>query len=64
MEEIVKLVAAKAGLPEDTARVAVETVIRFLKDKLPAPLGAQLDAVLGGEGGQAADLLGGLLGKK
>jgi hypothetical protein len=65
MEELTKLVAQKTGLPEAKAKVAVETVLKFLKDKLPDPIAAQLDTIL--EGGQAADLLGslgGLLGGK
>jgi hypothetical protein len=46
--------------------MAVETVVDFIKQKLPAPVAAQVDAVLGGSGnlGAAADMLGGLFGKK
>lgn len=35
MDELIKLVAQKTGLPQDKARVAVDTVINFLKKKLP-----------------------------
>jgi uncharacterized protein (DUF2267 family) len=69
MDELVKLVAEKTGLSEDKAKVAVETVLGFLKDKLPGPIAGQIDSVLGGEGG-APDLggmaqsLGGMFGKK
>jgi hypothetical protein len=66
MEELIKLVSQKAGLPEDKAKVAVETVITFLKGKLPAPVASQIDGLLGG-GTQPGDMLkglGGLLGKK
>ncbi len=48
MDELVKLVAQKTGLPEDKAKVAVETVVGFLKQKLPAPIASQIDGVLGG----------------
>jgi uncharacterized protein (DUF2267 family) len=58
MDELVKLVAQKTGLSDEMARVAVDTVIDFLKDKLPGPAGKQLDALL--EGGDASDLLDGL----
>jgi hypothetical protein len=64
MDELVKLVAEKTGLSDDKAKVAVDTVIDFLKDRLPDPIGKQLDTVL--EGGDVSDLssaLGGLLGK-
>jgi hypothetical protein len=68
MDELVKLVASKAGIPEKKAEQAVETVLGFLKDKLPAPLAGQIDGLLaGGDLGGLDDLtkgLGGLLGKK
>ena len=69
MDEIVKLVAQKTGLSEEKAKVAVETVIGFLKDKLPGPVAGQIDGILAGEGGAPglgglAQGLGGLLGKK
>jgi hypothetical protein len=71
MEELVKLVAGKTGLSEGHARLAVETVVSFLKDKLPAPIAGQIDSVIGGGGGlggldvgSIGGALGGLLGKK
>lgn len=65
MDEIVKLVVKKTGISEEQAKKAVETVIGFLKTKLPAPIGGQLDAVLKGEGGAGlAGGLGNLLGGK
>ncbi|MBE0410224.1 MAG: DUF2267 domain-containing protein [Anaerolineales bacterium] len=65
MEELVKLVSKKAGIPEAQAKTAVETVIKFLKQKLPAPIAGQVDTILAG--GKVDDLtkgLGGLLKKK
>ena len=65
MDELVELVVKKTGISEDQARTAVDTVVGYLKDKLPGPAGAQLDALL--EGGDVSDILGGLgglLGKK
>jgi hypothetical protein len=66
MEELYALVVQKTGLPKEQAKMAVDTVIGFLKTKLPAPIAAQVDAVLGGKSdlGAAADMLGGLFGKK
>ncbi len=66
MDELVKLVADKAGITEEQARVAVEVVIGFLKKKMPGSTGDQLDALLQG-GGNPADLLsslGGMFGGK
>lgn len=66
MDELVNLVAQKTGLPKETAKQAVTIVVDFIKSKLPAPIAAQVDAVLGGKGaaGDVANLLGGLLGGK
>jgi len=65
MDELVKLVAKKVGISEDQAKKAVETVIGFLKQRLPAPLAAQLDNLLkGGSGTDLASGLGNLLGGK
>ena len=68
MDEVVKLVQEKAGLGEDQARQAVETVVGYLKQKLPAPIAAQVDSVLASDQAAGAlragaDRLGGLLGK-
>lgn len=59
MDELVKLVSKKTGLPEAQARTAVKTVVDYLKKKLPAPVAAQIDPVL--NSGQAASAAGGLL---
>lgn len=69
MDELIKLVSQKTGLSEEVAKIAVETVIGFLKAKLPAPIAGQIDSVLGGAGaaksvGDLAEGLGGILGRK
>jgi hypothetical protein len=66
MDELIKLVAQKTGLPQDKAKVAVDTVINFLKKKLPPTIAGQLDTIMAG-GKLPDDLmagLGGLLGGK
>ncbi|MEP6569214.1 MAG: hypothetical protein ABJC10_05510 [Acidobacteriota bacterium] len=69
MEELIKQVTAKTGISEEQAKSAINTVLSFLKDKLPAPIAGQLDNVVGGGGGvtgTAGDLaanVGGLFGK-
>lgn len=62
MEELVKLVSKKTGLNEEMSEAAVKVVLDYLKKKLPAPMGAQLDAVLGSD--SAASALGSLFGGK
>jgi uncharacterized protein YidB (DUF937 family) len=47
MEELIKLVAKKAGINETVAQIAVTTVISNLKSKLPAGVGSILDSFLG-----------------
>ena len=65
MDELVKLVSQKTGLPEDKSRLAVQTVLDYLKKKLPAPVASQIDTVLAsGNVGNVAKGLGGMLGKK
>jgi hypothetical protein len=60
MDELVKLVSQKTGLSEDMAKVAVDTVAGYLKDRLPDPIAAQIDGVLGGAGCSAkSELCGG-----
>jgi hypothetical protein len=65
MEELVKLVSNKTGLSEDKAQKAVEVVVGYIKDKLPAPIAGQIDGLLAG-GVDASDIagaVGGLFGK-
>jgi len=45
--EIVKMVAKKANISEPIAQVAVDTVLKFLKSKLPPVVGTTLDSFLG-----------------
>lgn len=64
MDELVKLVADKVGINEAQAKQAVETVLAFLKDKLPEPIAGQIEAALKGDLSDLAGGLGGLFGKK
>lgn len=68
MDELIKLVSQKAGIPEAAAKTAVETVIGFLKSKLPPSMAGQVDALIAGGNlgnlGNVTQGLGGLLGKK
>jgi hypothetical protein len=68
MDELVKLVSEKTGLSEEMAKMAVEVVVGYLKEKLPAPIAGRIDDVLSGAGtvedlGDLAKGLGGMLGK-
>ena len=71
MEELIKQVTARTGISEEQARTAVQTVIGFLKERLPAPIAGQVDSALSGTGGaggslmdQAGGMIGGMFGQK
>lgn len=51
MDDLIRVVSEKTGLPAEKARLAADTVINFIKDKLPAPIASQIDDVIKGEGG-------------
>ena len=55
MEELVQLVSDRTGLSEEMSKVAVDTVIDYLKDKLPAPIAGQIDLAGRGTGRDALD---------
>jgi hypothetical protein len=74
MNELVQLVQQKTGLSQDMAQKVVETVLGFVKTKVPAPLASGIDDLMGGStsaaGGDAAAAAaggtnegGGLLGQ-
>jgi nucleoid DNA-binding protein len=48
MDELIKMVADRTGLAPDKAQAAVETVMSFLKTKLPPALASQIDNVAAG----------------
>jgi hypothetical protein len=56
MDELVKMVADKTGISEELAKTAVQVVLGYLKDKLPAPIAGQIDGVLSGGGGDLGDI--------
>lgn len=73
MDELTKLVSERTGIPADKAKMAVTTVVGFLKGKLPPPLAAQLDNFMpgnkqglsaeSGELGSIASGIGNMFGK-
>ena len=66
MEELVKRVSEKTGLSEDKAKTAIDTVVGFLKERLPGPIAGQVDNAVNAAGGtvvdKASDLIGGIGG--
>ncbi len=58
MDELVTLLTQRTGLPPDKARQAIDTVLGYVKGRLPAPLASQLDAFLGESGSGSAGAAG------
>ena len=63
MDELIKQVSARAGISEDQARMAVNTVADFVKTRVPAPLAAQIENAMSGEGGGAGGGFGDIASK-
>jgi hypothetical protein len=60
MDDLIKMVTDKVGIPQDKARSAVELIVSQLKSRLPGGLGGQIESAL--SGGGAAGGLGGMMG--
>ncbi len=61
MNELIKMVADRTGVGDDKAKTAVDTVVGYLKQKLPQPISGQIDQVVGGGSGSGGGL-GGAIG--
>ena len=69
MEDLVKEITERTGLPVDQARMAAQTAVDFIKEKLPESMRSYVDMALNSGmiddvADQAGDLLGGLLGSR
>ena len=74
MEELIRQVTERTGITEAQARTAIDTVMGYMRDKLPASASSMIDGALGsgaGVAGGVADTaqnvlggIGGMLGKK
>ncbi len=58
MEELIKMVKEKTGISEVQATLAVQTVVTFLKSKLPAGIGGQVESFIKGGTGSVGDIAG------
>jgi len=67
MDDLVKQITERTGLPDDQARAAAQTTIDFLKAKLPESMRGYVDMALNSGmiddvADQAGNILGGLFG--
>ena len=68
-QQLIEQITQRVGIPAEKAQAAAETVVGFLKQRLPGPIASQLDNAVSGEdssGGVAgaAKSVGGMLGKQ
>ena len=63
MENLIKMVSEKTGISEAQASTAVQTVVSFLKDKMPGGIGAQVESFINGGTGSVSDMAGGIKDK-
>lgn len=67
MDQLIEQISQKTGLPAEQAQAAADTVLEFLKGKLPESVGGLLDQAIegggeGGEGGGLGEMAKGLAG--
>jgi len=55
-QQLIERLTQQVGIPQDKAQAAVDTVVGYLKEHLPGPLGAQLDNAVSGEEGQGGGM--------
>ena len=65
MDRLIKMVQERANVDEGQAQTAIDTVVGFLKDRLPDPIAGQIDGVMSGSGeaGSPMDKVGSILGR-
>jgi uncharacterized protein (DUF2267 family) len=66
MNELIEQLKSRVGLDDSKASSAAQTVIEFLKQRLPAPIATQVESALAGGGTMEGmkDTLGGVFGKR
>lgn len=63
MDNIIKMVSEKTGITEAQAKVAVDTIVSILKEKMPAGIGTQVEVFVKGGAGSMDDMASGLKDK-
>lgn len=66
MDELIQQLKSRVGLDDNKAQSAAQTVIDYLKQRLPGPVAGELDKVVSGTGGaqEIESKVEGFLGKK
>ena len=63
MDELIQKVQQRAGIDESQASAAVNTVIDFLKERLPEPSADHVEDALSGEAGSPMEKVGSIFGR-
>jgi uncharacterized protein (DUF2267 family) len=66
VDQLIQKVRERANIDDDQARTAVNTVVDFLKERLPEPMAGQIEAALDGSAGGSAspmDQVGSMFGR-
>jgi hypothetical protein len=63
VDDLIRLVTQKAGITEQQAQTAINTVLDFVKGKLPPQFASQIDGLVSGRT-DLGDMLGGMFGQK
>jgi len=65
VNELIEQLKSRVGLDDNKAQSAAQTVIDFLKQRLPAPIASHLDSALAGGAVQGIEgKIEGMFGKK
>ena len=65
MNELIQQLKSRVGLDDNKAQSAAQSVIDFLKQRLPQPIASHLDSVLSGSGASGLEnKVENFLGKK
>jgi uncharacterized protein (DUF2267 family) len=65
MNELIEQLKSRVGLDDTKAHSAAQTVIDFLKQRLPGPIASHLDSALSGGAAQGIEnRVEGMFGKK
>ena len=56
MDQLIEQITQRTGISMDQARGAVQTVMGFLKDKLPGPVASQVEGVLSSGGNMSGGM--------
>lgn len=61
-DQLIKMVQERTGISAEQADTAVDTVVGFMKERLPEPAAGMLDSVLSGDTSSLGEQAQGMMG--